>query len=176
MAVNYGLGGFESEFGFAAVSLPLSDPFDLTIPSANTYVNVVDAYLENQVLGNGSAGIFSNAYHQVDFVDLGKLEVKTSGVYLINYNLTTADPSNKTVAVRIIRYTDRENAIGGVQSGYCRSGDQFEIGSNCLSFLNSGDKIYTQITNTDGDQKVTITSLNISLVKLNYSGSKSTAE
>jgi len=87
VAVNYGLGGFESEFAFAAVSLPLSDSFALTIPSTNTYVDVVDANIDNQVLGNGSAGIFSNDYHQVNFVDLGKLEVKTSGVYLINYNL-----------------------------------------------------------------------------------------
>ena len=168
MAVNYGLGGFESGFAFAA-ELAITT---ITIPIAtqNEFVTITNGKINNVILGNGAAGIFSNNYHQIDFVEEGKLLVKSSGVYLVNYNITTSDPSNKTVALRIVKYTDRTNVIGGVQSGYCRSGDQFEIGSNCLSYIESGNKIYTEIANTDGTQDIGITSLNISLIKLNYSG------
>tara|TARA_R110000824_G_scaffold93950_3_gene227088 strand:- start:921 stop:1445 length:525 start_codon:yes stop_codon:yes gene_type:complete len=171
MAVNYGLGGFQSEFAFGAVAILASQT--ITITTQNVYVDMVGAKFQPSVLGNNTAGIFSNAYHQVDFVDSGMLEVKTSGVYLITYNITTSDPSNKTLSIRIVKRKTSGVIVelGGIQKIYCRSGDQFETGSNCLAFLESGDSIYTQVSNTDGTQNITITSLNVSIVKLNYSGS-----
>lgn len=171
MAVNYGLGGFESEFAFAAQNIASGDDFSITINTQNVFENVLDAKISQIVIGDNTAGVFSNAYRQVDQIEEGKLKVKTSGVYLVSYNLTTTDPTNKTISLRIVKENDiRISAIGGLQSGYCRSADQFEIGSNCLAFLESGDRVFTQVSNTDGTQNVTFVSLNISIVKLNYSG------
>ena len=161
MAVNYGLGGFEqgSSF-FAAFNNAVQT---ITISAANTPV-AVRTYTEVN-LGQ-DAGDFSSNYHLVDLIS-GKFTLKTSGVFLVSYNITTGNPSNNTIQASIMKNGTDQTAI---QLGYCRSGDFFEVGSQTLIFANSGDFIDISVANTDGTDNIEIHNINVSIIKLKYGG------
>ena len=95
MAVNYGLGGFEQGSAFFAAYNNNSQ----TIGISTQNVSVAVRTYTNVNLGQ-DAGDFSSNFHLVEQT-LGKFVVKTDGVFLVSYNMTTGDPSNNTIQAYI---------------------------------------------------------------------------
>ena len=161
MAVNYGLGGFEQGSAFFAAYN--NSVQTITISAARTPTSI-RTYTEVN-LGQ-DAGDFSSNYHLVDFLQ-GKFTFKTTGIFLVSYNITTGNPSNNTIETSIMKNGTNQSAI---QLGYCRSGDFFEVGSQGLIYANSDDYIDIQVANTDGTDDIEIHNINVSIIKLKYGG------
>jgi hypothetical protein len=160
MAVNYGLGGFEQGSAFFAAYNNTEQ--SVIIGSQNVYVGI-RTYSEVN-LGQ-EAGDFSSNYHLVK-ENLGQFQLKTDGVFLISYNITTGQPQNETIGFAIFKNTTEY----AQQLGYCRSGDFFEVGSQALVYANKDDVITFKVKNTDSANDVKIHNINVSIVKLKYGG------
>ena len=162
MAVNYGLGGFEQGSCFAYA---FNNNDEVVVVSKR---GVVKPLIGLDFLNLGQdAGVFSSNYHLVDIAD-GFIKVKTSGVFLISYNLTSTLPANQTIITAIkVKSTTLEY---GVQYGYNRSGVFQEIGSMALIYLNKNDEFSIGVGNTDTTESITINVANVSIVKLSKSG------
>jgi hypothetical protein len=77
------------------------------------------------------------------------------------------DPSNNTIQA----YISKNNLTNyGIQLGYCRSGDFFEVGSQALIYANNNDFFNISVANTDGTNDVVLHNINVSIVKLKYGG------
>ena len=161
MAVNYGLGGFEQGSAFFAAYNNAAQ----TIPITTQNVGVAVRTYTDVNLGQ-DAGDFSSNFHLVEQT-LGKFVVKTDGVFLVSYNMTTGDPSNNTIQA----YINKNNLENyGIQHGFCRSGDFFEVGSQALIYASNNDYITIRVANTDGTSDVVLHNINVSIVKLKYGG------
>ena len=161
MAVNYGLGGFEQGSAFFAAYNNAAQT--ITISTQNVAVDV--RTYTNVNLGQ-DAGDFSSNYHLISN-SLGKFVVQTDGIFLVNYNMTTGQPSNNTIQASIVK---NNTDFYGIQKGFCRSGDFFEVGSQALIYASNNDYITIRVANTDGTNDVVLHNINVSIVKLKYGG------
>jgi len=165
MAVNYGLGGFEQGSCFTYASL--QEDQSVVIRTRGEYAKILK-FQTSQYLGQ-EAGIFSSNFHLItnDDSEDGNLISKSSGVYLISYNLTLASPANQTIQTGIM--VD-DNVIVGKQRGYNRSGVFQEVGSQALVFLNKDQKISIVVGNIDRAENIIVNLINLSVIKLSKSG------
>ena len=153
MGVEYGLGGFKA--GTAFIYATFTGSAESLFAAVNTPVAYGGGLTKQAAMG----AKINDSNNSV--IDLDK-----SGYYLINYSVTTNGGNNKDYKVNLSTSSNSYSDSQGGQSFNSKAGDLWTTSGCMIMKIQNTRNLYFLVENLSDDTSLTITTLNISVIRL----------